>query len=76
MAEHPVAVGDVCPQDVSPDIRQSAFALVGDLARVACVYLSPALTQVCPLPFTCLWIARRWLVPMCYVTVIVNFISA
>ena len=38
-------------QDVSPDIRQSAFALVGDLARVACPYLSPALTQVrAPLP--------------------------
>ncbi len=33
-------------QDISPDIRQSAFALVGDLARAACSYLSPALTQV------------------------------
>ena len=35
-------------QDISPDIRQSAFALVGDLARAACSYLSPALTQVIP----------------------------
>ena len=39
-------------QDISPDIRQSAFALVGDLARAACSYLSPALTQVTSsLPF-------------------------
>ena len=46
---------------MSPDIRQSAFALVGDLARVACVYLSPSLTQVrhtSPLPVPFLWSVR------------------
>lgn len=34
------------PQDLSADIRQSAFALVGDLAKVAPSYLSPSLPQL------------------------------
>lgn len=33
-------------QDMLPDVRQSAFALVGDLARACPAYLSPVLTQL------------------------------
>jgi hypothetical protein len=33
-------------QDVSPDVRQSAFALVGDLARVAAPHLGPAVPDL------------------------------
>lgn len=36
----------VCLQDMLPDVRQSAFALVGDLARTCPAYLNPVLTQV------------------------------
>mmetsp|Transcript_18691 Transcript_18691/g.56506 ORF Transcript_18691/g.56506 Transcript_18691/m.56506 type:complete len:924 (-) Transcript_18691:2081-4852(-) len=35
-----------CCQDPSPDIRQSAFALVGDLARVVPQFLSGSLTEL------------------------------
>ena len=31
-----------CTQDLSADVRQSAFALVGDLAKVAAVHLLPS----------------------------------
>ncbi len=37
----PTALRDIllqCCQDASPDIRQSAFALVGDLAKVCAAY--------------------------------------
>ena len=33
-------------QDISPDVRQSAFALVGDLARVAAPHLGPAVPDL------------------------------
>lgn len=33
-------------QDPSPDVRQSAFALVGDLAKVAAPHIAPALPQL------------------------------
>ena len=33
-------------QDILPDVRQSAFALVGDLARACPAYLTPVLTQL------------------------------
>ena len=32
----------VCVQDLSADVRQSAFALVGDLAKVAAVHMMPS----------------------------------
>ncbi|XP_010548121.1 PREDICTED: transportin-1 [Tarenaya hassleriana] len=34
-----------CCMDEAPDVRQSAFALVGDLARVCPVHLSPRLSE-------------------------------
>ncbi|XP_010526881.1 PREDICTED: transportin-1-like [Tarenaya hassleriana] len=34
-----------CCMDEAPDVRQSAFALVGDLARVCPVYLHPRLSE-------------------------------
>lgn len=35
-----------CCQDPSPDVRQSAFALVGDLSRVCAPHLHPVLKQL------------------------------
>ena len=36
-----------CMRDVVPDVRQSAFALVGDLAKVRAALSSPALVCAC-----------------------------
>ena len=33
-------------QDLSADVRQSAFALVGDLAKVAAAHLAPAVADL------------------------------
>lgn len=35
-----------CCQDTSPDVRQSAFALVGDLSRVCAPHLQPVMKQL------------------------------
>lgn len=35
-----------CCQDPSPDVRQSAFALVGDLSRVCAPHLHPVIKQL------------------------------
>ena len=35
-----------CCQDPSPDVRQSAFALVGDLSRVCAPHLLPVIKQL------------------------------
>lgn len=35
-----------CCQDPSADVRQSAFALVGDLSRVCAPHLQPVLKQL------------------------------
>ena len=35
-----------CCQDPSPDVRQSAFALVGDLSRVCAPHLQPVVKQL------------------------------
>ena len=36
----------LCAQDVSPDVRQSAFALVGDLAKAAAGHLAPVVPDL------------------------------
>ena len=36
----------MCAQDASPDVRQSAFALVGDLSKVCPGHLLPCTPQL------------------------------
>ena len=44
----PVIVGQ-CMSDRDPDVRQSAFALLGDLSKAACSHLLPFLSYFLPL---------------------------
>ena len=44
----PVIVGQ-CMSDRDPDVRQSAFALLGDLSKAACTHLLPFLSYFLPL---------------------------